>query len=181
MMIAHASLPADNPRRVAEVLAEIMGGEALPFPPGGESTWMAWSADEAIELEIAPRGVLMGPDPVEGGNWRMPSAGRARGSEAHIAVTVERPLDEVIAIARREGWTSGEFDRGGFFCVAEVWVENAFLIEFLDPAQTAAYRASMTRANWKKVFFGAAAQEAVLTEAASRRETRPAPMDRRGS
>lgn len=41
MMIAHASLPADNPRRVAEVLAEIMGGEALPFPPGGESAWMA--------------------------------------------------------------------------------------------------------------------------------------------
>ena len=34
--IAHASIPADDPRRAAEVLAEIMGGEAMPFPP------MAW-------------------------------------------------------------------------------------------------------------------------------------------
>ena len=31
--IAHASIPADDPRRVAEVLAEILDGEALPFPP----------------------------------------------------------------------------------------------------------------------------------------------------
>jgi hypothetical protein len=151
MMIAHASLPADDPRRVAEVLAEIMEGEALPFPPGGPNTFMAWSRDEAIELEIIPRGRLMAPDPVEGGNWREEQASPRR-SEAHLAIAVSRALEDIMAIARREGWTTGDFDRGGFFRVVEVWVENAFLIEFLDPAQTAAYKRTMTRANWKQTF-----------------------------
>jgi hypothetical protein len=34
--IAHASIPADNPKHVAEVLAEILSGEAMPFPPAGD-------------------------------------------------------------------------------------------------------------------------------------------------
>ena len=157
MMIAHASLPADDPKTVATVLAEIMGGEALPFPPGGPETWMAWAGDDSIELEIAPRGRLMTPDEAEGGNWRDQRQGLPRGSEAHIAIAVEKSLEEIQAIARRAGWRTGEYDRGGFFRLAEVWVENAFLIEFLDPTQTAAYKASMNRPNWKKVFGAAAA------------------------
>ena len=152
MMIAHASLPADNPKHVASVLAEIMGGEALPFPPGGPDTWMAWAGDEAIELEIAPRGRLMTTNDEEGANWRDQRDGLPRGSEAHLAISVDMPLPEIMEIARREGWRTGVFDRGGFFKLVEVWVENAFLIEFLDPTQTAAYKASMTKANWKKVF-----------------------------
>jgi hypothetical protein len=32
-MIHHLSIAARDPRRVASVLAEIMGGRALPFPP----------------------------------------------------------------------------------------------------------------------------------------------------
>jgi hypothetical protein len=152
MMIAHASLPADNPRHVAVVLAEIMEGEALPFPPGGPDTFMAWSRDEAIELEIVPRGLLMTPDAAEGGNWRDRHSGLPRNTESHLAIAVARAPEEIMAIARREGWRTGEYDRGGFFKLVEVWVENAYLIEFLDPVQTAAYKASMTRANWKKTF-----------------------------
>lgn len=151
MMIAHASLPADNPERAARVLAEIMGGEALPFPPGGANAWMAWGAGDAIELEITERGVLMAPDDVEGGAWRAPAEPR-RGCEAHLAIAVDRAPDEIMAIAARAGWRTGVYDRGGFFRVVEVWVENAFLIEFLDPVQTAAYRRTMTRAHWKDVF-----------------------------
>ncbi|MDX2237617.1 MAG: hypothetical protein NW203_08635 [Hyphomonadaceae bacterium] len=158
MMIAHASLPADDPERVAHVLAEIMDGEALPFPPGGPQCWMAWSGDEAIELEIVPRGRMMAPDDADGGNWRAAHPEAPRASEAHLAIAVRKPMSAIMEIARREGWRTGEYDRGGFFRLAEVWVENAFLIEFLDPAQTAAYKASMTRANWKKTFgLGAAA------------------------
>jgi hypothetical protein len=151
MMIAHASLPADNPRHVAHVLAEIMDGEALPFPPGGPETWMAWSGDESIELEVAPRGHVLTPDPVEGGNWRGRESA-PRGSEAHVAITVGKSLDDIAAIARREGWTTGVYDRGGFFKLTEVWVENAFLIEFLDPEQAANYKRTMTKANWKRTF-----------------------------
>ncbi len=31
-MLFHISIDADDPRRVAEVFAEIWGGRALPFP-----------------------------------------------------------------------------------------------------------------------------------------------------
>lgn len=151
MIIAHASLPADEPERVARVLADILQGEALPFPPGGPSTWMAWSAGGEIELEVAPRGLGMdrGED---GANWRTPLARGARLSEAHLAVGVDRPAQEILAIAKGAGWPAEQHDRGGFFQVVEVWVEGAFLIEFLDPEQTLAYRRSMNPANWKSVF-----------------------------
>ena len=155
MMIAHASLPADDPKKVALVLAEIMQGEATPFPPGGPETWMAWAADDSNELEIAPRGALMalGDD---GGNWRVSGAKRA-GSEAHLAICVDRPAQEILDIARAAGWPCGRHDRGGFFHVNEVWVEGHFLIEFLDPRDAADYAGSMNRSNWKKIFGAAAA------------------------
>jgi hypothetical protein len=94
----------------------------------------------------------MTPDPVEGGNWRGRVPSPVPGSEAHVAIAVDKSLDDIVAIARREGWTSGVYDRGGFFKLAEVWVENNFLIEFLDPEQAAAYRRNMTKANWKRTF-----------------------------
>ena len=36
--------------------------------------------------------------------------------------------------------------------LVEVWVENAYLVEVLDPAQMADYRRAMTVENWKRVF-----------------------------
>lgn len=156
MQIAHASLPADDPRRAAQFLAEIMGGTALPFPPGGPQSWMAWSGDEAIELEIVPRGRLMAPDAADGADWRERVREAPRRSEAHLAIAVERTPSQIREIAVRAGWPCAEFDRGGFFRVVEVWVEGAFLIEFLDPEQAQAYRSSMTLANWRKVFGVAA-------------------------
>jgi hypothetical protein len=32
-MIFHASVPADDPERVARALAEVLRGEHMPFPP----------------------------------------------------------------------------------------------------------------------------------------------------
>ncbi len=151
MFIAHASLPADEPERTARVLAEIMGGEALPFPPGGQAMWMAWAGDGQIELEIAPRGVGMEPGK-DGANWSHANGSPRRSSECHLAISVDRPADEIMAIARRAGWPTARYSRGDFFYVVEVWVEGAFLIEFLDPAETAAYRRNMAPANWKTVF-----------------------------
>jgi catechol 2,3-dioxygenase-like lactoylglutathione lyase family enzyme len=151
MKIAHASLPADDPAEAAKVLARIMGGEAMPFPPGGANTWMAWSGDNAIELEIAPRGIELGACP-EGANWVVKAETPRRANEAHLAIGVDKSAEEIMAIAREAGWPTARYDRGGFFHVVEVWVEGAFLIEFLDPAETASYRRTMTPENWKAVF-----------------------------
>jgi hypothetical protein len=43
-------------------------------------------------------------------------------------------------------------NRGGLFDLVEVWVENAYLVEVLDPVQMADYARSMTVDNWKRAF-----------------------------
>ncbi|MBY9065393.1 hypothetical protein K1X12_00695 [Hyphomonas sp. WL0036] len=153
MMIAHVSLPADDTAKVAETLARIMNGTAVPIPPGGPGAWMAWSGDELVEIEVIPRGAVM--QPAEGGgNWQpqAEAASTSRRSECHFALCVDRPAKEVIDIAEAAGWPSTICDRGGFFHVVEVWIEDAFLMEVLDPEYTAAYKASMSLANWHSVF-----------------------------
>lgn len=153
MMIAHVSVPADDTVKVAATLAEIMNGTAVPFPPGGAGAWMAWSADEKVEIEVIPRGAVMLP--FEGGaHWQSSEEDRPapRHSECHLALCVDRPAQEVIRIAEAAGWPTSICDRGGFFHVVEVWIEGAFLMEVLDPEFTAAYKASMSLANWHSVF-----------------------------
>ncbi|MGE3143095.1 MAG: hypothetical protein AB7L65_07210 [Hyphomonadaceae bacterium] len=149
MRIAHVSLPADDPQRAAEVLAEIMQGEATPFPPGGPGAWMAWSGDGEIELEIVRRGwpLQLGP---EEGAWA-PDGSTRRWSESHAAVCVRRPEREIIAIAQAAGWPARHCERGeGYFQLVEVWVDGAFMLEFMDPAQTARYREAVTPSKWKE-------------------------------
>src|SRR5579862_3390208 len=151
MFIAHASLPADNPERVARVLADIMKGEALPFPPGGSEMWIAWSGDGKIELEVGPRGSDLKRSP-DGVIWSPPDPAKERPTEWHLAIGVDRAANEVIEIASTAGWPAARYSRRGFFHVVEVWVEGAFMLEFLDPVDTADYKRSMTSTNWKSVF-----------------------------
>jgi len=44
-MIHHLSIAARDPKRAAEVLAELMGGKAVPFPPNPGS-FFALQLDE---------------------------------------------------------------------------------------------------------------------------------------
>ena len=149
MRIAHASIPADNPETAAHVLAEIMGGEALRFPPGGPDAWMAWSGDATIELEVVKRGHVLTYGP-EQGNWVIGYEGDSR-SEAHLAICVDRPAAEIVAIGMRAGWPTRHCERGnGIFSLTEVWVEGDFMLEFMDPAQTARYEEVITPENWKR-------------------------------
>jgi hypothetical protein len=146
--IAHCSIPSDDPQRAAQVLAEILLGEAIRFPPGGPHAWMAWSGDGEIELEIVPRGATLHVDADQGN--RREDWPRARLNEVHLAICVSRPEAEILAIAKRAGWPARHCDRGGgYFSLAEVWVDGAFMIEFLDPAQTAVYRERVTPKKWK--------------------------------
>jgi len=149
MKLVHASIPADNPQVVAEVLARVMDGEALRFPPGGPEAWMAWSGDGEVDLEVVQRGRLIEYGPDEG-SWRMTSLEPQRTSEVHLAISVSRSADEVLAIAQEAGWPARRCARGnGLFELVEVWVEGCFMIEFLDPMQTDQYAKVVTLANWK--------------------------------
>lgn len=155
MKLIHASIPADDPETVAEVLAEMMGGEALPFPPAGPHGRMAWSGDGSISLEIVPRGNLIHRG-AEEGSW-IPVDNSQRLSEVHLAIGVDRAASEIIAIAEKAGWPARTCARGGgFFELVEVWVEGVFMLEMLDPAQTAHYERVATVENLKS-YLGQAA------------------------
>ncbi|OAI30677.1 hypothetical protein A1351_07545 [Methylosinus sp. R-45379] len=155
MKLVHASIPADDPKTAAEVLADIMGGEALPFPPAGADAFMAWSKDGAIELEIVPRGRTLHFDD-EQGNWR-PSSVSSRLSEVHLAIAVAKSAEEVLAIAQAAGWPARRCDRGnGLFQLVEVWVDGCFMIEFMDPGQARRYEEVVTPASWKAYLAQAA-------------------------
>ena len=149
MKIIHASIPADEPRRTAEVLADIMSGEAMPFPPGGPESWMAWSADGKMELEIVRRGDLLAYNEDQG-NWRE-TEHRQRLSECHLAIGVSRPAKEIIKIAAAAGWPARLCSRGnGYFELVEVWVDGCFMLELFDPEQAAHYERVVTPENWKQ-------------------------------
>lgn len=155
MKLIHASIPADDPQAVAAVLAEMMGGEALPFPPAGPRGRMAWSGDGSISLEIVPRGNLIHRGDTEGA-W-IPVPEPQRLSEVHLAIGVDRPAEEIIAIAERTGWPARLCSRGeGFFELVEVWVEGAFMLEIFDPAQAAHYARVATVENLKRYLADAA-------------------------
>jgi hypothetical protein len=159
MKIAHASIPADDPKAAAHIFAEMLEGEAMPFPPGGPGAWMAWSNDGAIELEVIQRGNLITYGEEEGG-WE-PTGSAERRSEVHLAICVSRPASEVIAIAERAGWPARLCARGGgLFELVEVWVDGSFMIELLDPMQTARYEQVVTPDNLRRFFteLGAAAE-----------------------
>jgi hypothetical protein len=153
-MIVHVSIPADDCRAVAQVLAEMMGGGTVPFPPGGSEAWSAWSRDAQNQIVVTPRGHYMVPGEREM-EWSASHA-RVRASETHLALSVERSAAEVVALAEAAGWLARICDRGGFFHVVEVWVEGAYLIEVLDPGLAEDYRRSMTVENWLHHFGGAA-------------------------
>jgi hypothetical protein len=152
-MIAHVSMPADDCAHVARTLAAMMGGGALRFPPGGPNAWNAWSRGNDFQIVVTPRGqlILEGPDQQV---WapRSGDASSERAAETHFAIAVERSAREVVAIAERAGWRARVCNRGGLFDLVEVWVEGAYLVEVLDPAQMADYRRSMTVEGWQKAF-----------------------------
>ena len=151
-MIAHVSLPADDCRHVAEVLAAMLGGGALRFPPGGPDAWNCWSRANDFQIVVTPRGQVMVEGPTEQIWLSRPTSAGEHAYESHFAMGVERSAAEIVELARAAGWHARVCSRGGFFELVEVWVENAYLVEVLDPNQLADYRRSMTVENWKRAF-----------------------------
>ena len=56
-MLFHLSIDADDPRNVANVIAELWGGQAFPFPPVLTGSWVAMAGDDrGTTVEVYPRG-----------------------------------------------------------------------------------------------------------------------------
>ena len=139
-MIHHLSIAARDPKYSAEVLAEIMGGKAVPFPPNPGSFFALQLDDHGSGVEVYPAGTELQPAGEEGGSFvRKPREGRGFGA-THFALSVATDATAVQSIARRAGWQCFDCNRGPFH-VIEVWVENETMVEILPPEYAQEYLA----------------------------------------
>ena len=68
-MIHHLSIAARNPKQSAEVLAELMGGTAVPFPPNPGSFFALQLDEHGSGVEVYPAGTELQPGGATGGNF----------------------------------------------------------------------------------------------------------------
>lgn len=168
-MIAHFAIPARDPQRTAKVFGKIIDGEVLPFPvvPG---SFVAMARDgSGLGVEVMPMGANhhMGEgEPVSGrpadGPMVQPWEVQIRNDGEygattgfHVALTSPLSADELVDLAKAEGWRAVHCERGGVFEVVEIWVDNRQLIEVMPPAGAESYRA-FYRPDVAATMFGAA-------------------------
>lgn len=137
-MIHHLSIPAQNPRHVAQTLVDLFGGTLTKFEPYNKS-YIAWAGDEhGTAIEVFPAGTEMFPD-AGPGQARFRHNPSASGFIAtHAAISVNRSREEILALADRESWRAVELSRGGF-SVIEFWIENRVMLELLTEEMTRDY------------------------------------------
>jgi len=150
-MLYHLSIEADEPCRVATVLAAIWGGVAMPFPPVAQGSWVAFCGDErSTVVEVYPRGTEL--HEAEGGADAVGIAGKPRRHNAtHFAMATNYDFETILAVAEREGWPAKYCSRGGKFGVIEIWVENCQMVEVLTPEMQRQYLDTVTIENWKRM------------------------------
>jgi hypothetical protein len=137
-MIHHLSIAARDPQHVAGVLAEIMGGKSVPFPPNPGSFFALQLDEHGSGVEVYPAGTELRPGGDNGGSFVRKEA---RGfAPTHFALSVTTDAAKVKAVAGREGWHCFDCNRGPFH-VIEVWVENEQMVEVLPPEYAAEYLA----------------------------------------
>ena len=139
-MIHHLSIAAHDPKHVAGVLAELMGGVAVPFPPNPGSFFALQRDEHGSGVEVYPAGTELQPGGSDGAGFAKRNKGGRGFSPTHFALSVSAEADAVEAIARREGWQCFRCNRGPFH-VIEVWLENESMVEILPPEFAAEYLA----------------------------------------
>jgi len=135
-MIHHLSIAAKDPKHVADVLAEFMGGKAVPFPPNPGSYFALQLDEHGSGVEVYPAGTELHPGGEVGAGF---AKAQPRGYGAtHFALSVATDAATVKTIAKREGWNCFDCNRGPFH-VIEVWVENNLMVEILPPEYAREY------------------------------------------
>ena len=163
-MIHHISITAADPRHVAEVVAELWRGTALPFPPTPGSYIVIPGDAYGTAIEVYP----LGNEMIPGGEGREVQTRAAATSSpytaTHAALSV--PVDEarVREIAEREGWRVERFSRGGAFEVLEFWVEGRLLLELLTPELVPQYLDYMMPRKYAALFAVEAPHDAPRPE-----------------
>lgn len=166
-MIAHVSIPAHDPKGVAEVFGRIIDGMVMPFPVV-EGAWVAIAHDgSGLGVEVVPdtsahhpgEGVSTGA--ASNGPFVMPWETQIRQDGApqeasgfHVAITSKLSVEEILDIGKAKRWRAVHCDRGGVFDLVELWIDNRTLVEVLPPEGTARYHAFYTPQVAGRMFAG---------------------------
>ncbi len=104
-MIHHLSIAARDPQRVADALAEMMGGQGgQGFPPNPGSFFALQLDENGSGVEVYPAGTLLEPGGEVGAGFAK-TGPRDGYRSTHFALSVKTDADKVVtAIAKREGW-----------------------------------------------------------------------------
>jgi hypothetical protein len=159
-MLFHVSIDADDPRHVAQVIAELWGGAAMPFPPVAEGSWIAMAGDARnTAVEVYPRGTELVEGEGDSDAYGVTGTNSNR-SATHFAMATALRIEEVTAIAQREGWPVKYRKRGDAFGVLELWIEGSRMIEVLTPAMQREYLDAVTIEGWRGMLASMGAAEA---------------------
>ena len=157
-MIHHLSIAAQNPERVAHVLAELFQGEAFPFPDAiNPDSYVALTFDTyGTIVDIHPFATELIPGSEDDTMFqRQQNPDASLYTATHAAISVPVSEAQIQAIAAREGWKIRQ--RQGFFAVIELWIENRVLIELLPPSFVSNYLTFMEPQRLKQFFAAKAA------------------------
>lgn len=165
-MINHISIGVQNTEKVANILAELWGGYAMPFPPSPNS-WVAIADDgKGTMVEITPLNTVLQPGEGLPSEENFDISVPTEEFEAkfvqtnifpkyvatHLNINTKLNAEEVKAIGEREGWRVFTANRaGGTFQLIELWIENRFMLEVMTPEMTELYVGLMqpeNYANW---------------------------------
>lgn len=153
-MINHISIAANEPEKVAAVLAELWGGIVIPFPPAPGSFMALANDGKGTGVEITPAGTVLVPGegmpPEEGFDVSTKTEdyeakfvrtdSPARYVATHLNISSPLNIEQIKAIGAREGWRTLVCNRGeGLFSLVELWIEDTFMLEVMTPEQTARY------------------------------------------
>lgn len=160
-MLFHMSIAAQDPKRVAGVFAELWGGQAFPFPPVSEGSWIALAGDAyGTSLEVYPADVVLREAEGDADAYGE-STGQIPFTASHGAISTALSQEAVMAIAAREGWPAKYRKRGDMFGVVEVWIDGRQMMEILTPEMQAEYLANMSLATWARMRDAMAASRAL--------------------
>ncbi len=162
-MINHISIGANNPEKVANVLAELWNGYAYPFPPSPRSFVVFADDNRGTLVEVTPINTVIVPGEGlpsdENFSIKTPTGEHEakfvssdyspKFVATHLNINTNLSYAEIKAIADREGWRCFTANReNGLFQLIELWIEDRFLLEVNTPEMTAMYVAMATPENW---------------------------------
>lgn len=148
-MIHHVSIPAKDPKHVADVLAELMNGRAYPFPGSIANSFMAVSGDvHGTMIEVYPETLALKRGEADDEQVTATTVDAPAAYPFHVLLSVPVDRAAVQRIGDREGWRTKVFGRGApgqkpVFHIFEFWIENHLMLEVATPEMVAEYAAAI--------------------------------------